>query len=330
MKKRIYYICMAICLSFVTLSCEDSFEDLDGEFHATESKHSSLPLKLKSTIWAIDGSGGSYRCTIEADKNVHWQITGLPSWLKFSRTSGIGSTVLTYSVERNPSASTVRTANLTLESTSKDKPSSTTYQVCQYIQSKDFAVDLGLSVKWASCNVGATKPEEFGGYYAWGEIEEKSIYNWSNYKLCNGNSYSSINKYTSQYDILDPEDDVAHETWGVNWRMPTRDEMYELKYKCTWKWTTLNGVTGAVITGPNKNSIFLPAAGSFGHSYGYDSSFGSYGTTPSSASEECCYWSSENYEDGLGLYFSLRNSKYNPQINTGYRNIGLSIRPVTK
>ena len=135
---------MAICLSFVTLSCEDSFEDLDGEFHATESKHSSLPLKLKSTIWAIDGSGGNYRCTIEADKNVHWQITGLPSWLKFSRTSGIGSTVLTYSVERNPSASTVQTANLTLESTSKDKPSSTTYQVCQYIQSKDRIHRYGL------------------------------------------------------------------------------------------------------------------------------------------------------------------------------------------
>lgn len=129
------------------------------------------------------------------------------------------------------------------------------------------AVDLGLSVKWACCNVGATKPEECGGYYAWGETEEKSDYSWETYKWCNG-SYDSLTKYcNNRYygrvdnkPVLDPEDDVAHVKWGGSWRMPTRDEIKELNDNCTWQWTTLNGV-GYRVTGPNGNSIFLPAAG---------------------------------------------------------------------
>lgn len=130
------------------------------------------------------------------------------------------------------------------------------------------AVDLGLSVKWASCNVGATSPEGYGGYYAWGETEEKTYYSWNTYKWCNGSS-SSLTKYCtdSSYDIvdnkttLDLEDDVAHVKWGGNWRMPTEPEMDELCNSCSWSWTSVNGVNGYQVTGPNGNSIFLPAAG---------------------------------------------------------------------
>ena len=131
-------------------------------------------------------------------------------------------------------------------------------------------VDLGLpsGIKWATCNVGATKPEEFGGYYAWGETEEKSNYDWSTYKWCSG-SDDNMTKYCTDSDygtvdnktILDPEDDVAHVKWGGTWRMPTFDEQKELLNKCTWTWTTLNGVNGYKVIGPNGNSIFLPAAG---------------------------------------------------------------------
>ena len=131
-------------------------------------------------------------------------------------------------------------------------------------------VDLGLpsGVKWATCNVGATTPEDYGGYYAWGETEEKSDYNWSTYKWCKG-SDTTVTKYCtdSSYGtvdnktVLDPEDDVAHVKWGGSWRMPTLEEQKELGTKCTWKWTELNGVNGYRVTGPNGNSIFLPAAG---------------------------------------------------------------------
>lgn len=132
------------------------------------------------------------------------------------------------------------------------------------------AIDLGLpsGLKWASCNVGASSPEEYGGYFAWGEIEEKSDYSWDTYKWCKGSS-NSMTKYciNSNYGtvdnktILDPEDDVAHVKWGGNWRMPTLDEIKEFVYYCSRKWTTYNGVNGLLFTGPNGNSIFIPTAG---------------------------------------------------------------------
>ena len=131
-------------------------------------------------------------------------------------------------------------------------------------------VDLGLpsGIKWATCNVGANSPEEYGGYYIWGETEEKEDYGWDTYKWCNG-SKDTMTKYcTDSYfgtvdnkTVLDPEDDVAHVKWGGDWRMPTAEEQEELIKNCTWEWTALNGVNGYRVTGPNGNSIFLPAAG---------------------------------------------------------------------
>ena len=186
-------------------------------------------------------------------------------------------------------------------------------------------VDLGLpsGTKWAACNVGATKPEEFGGYYAWGETEEKSNYSWSTYKWCNG-SYDSLTKYctSSSYGtvdnktVLDPQDDVAHVKWGGSWRMPTLDEQEELLNKCTWSWTTQNGVNGYKVTGPNGNSIFLPAAG---YRYGTEASYrGSYGY----------YWSSSlrgnSSDDAFCLYFGGGDHDW----GSSYRYFGQSVRPV--
>ena len=135
------------------------------------------------------------------------------------------------------------------------------------------AVDLGLSVKWASCNVGAKEAWESGGRYAWGEIEEKDHYNWDNYKWCNGSS-SSITKYcTSSYygaidekTRLDPEDDVATVLMGEEWRMPTSAEMTELIQNCTWTRTTNNGISGYRVMGPNGNDIFIPVSGQYDES----------------------------------------------------------------
>lgn len=131
------------------------------------------------------------------------------------------------------------------------------------------AVDLGLSVKWATFNVGATKPEEYGDYFAWGETKPKETYEWTTYKWCKG-SYRTQTKYcTDSYYgtvdnkiTLDPEDDAAHVNWGGNWRMPTEAELNELLEKCTWTWITQNGVNGYVVTSSiTGKSIFLPAAG---------------------------------------------------------------------
>lgn len=134
------------------------------------------------------------------------------------------------------------------------------------------AVDLGLSVKWASWNIGASAPEEKGAYFAWGEINAKWDYNWMTYKWCNGTSDSLIkyNRSASQgtvdnITILDPEDDAAHVNWGGNWRMPTAEEINELKNNCTSQFTTENGILGYRITsnieGYSDKSIFFPMTG---------------------------------------------------------------------
>ena len=187
------------------------------------------------------------------------------------------------------------------------------------------AIDLGLSVKWASCNVGATAPEEYGGYYAWGETEEKSDYSWDTYKYCNSTStlilmtkyctsvaYGTVDNKTT----LEPTDDVATVKWGGNWRMPTGAEQDELRNSCTWEWTTLNGVNGYRVTGPNGNSIFLPAAG-----YRRDA--------------EVYYRGSDGYFWSSSLNSSRSSDADYLYFTTGYYNwldsrryVGLTVRPV--
>ena len=187
------------------------------------------------------------------------------------------------------------------------------------------AVDLGLSVKWASWNVGAYAPEVYGDYYAWGETETKSEYNWSTYKWCNG-SYKNLTKYITDSSfgivdnktVLDPDDDVAHVKLGGNWRMPTDEEWTELRTQCSWSWTSQNGVKGRKVTGPNGNSIFLPAAG--GRSDAYLSGAGSYGY----------YWSSSLYTDIPNGAWYVDFYSDNVSRNDNDRCCGFSVRPVSE
>lgn len=175
------------------------------------------------------------------------------------------------------------------------------------------AVDLGLSVKWACCNVGASVPEGYGGYYAWGETEEKSDYDWDTYKYYSDNT-GIVNIGSN---ISGTQYDVAHVKWGGSWRMPTLEEIKELVNNCTWKWTTYNGVNGQLVTGPNGNSIFLPAAGF------------RCGTDLIGRGSGGYYWSATLREYGsltaYGLYFNV-----GLYWNYGwYRGYGHTVRPVT-
>lgn len=170
-------------------------------------------------------------------------------------------------------------------------------------------VDLGLSVKWATCNVGASSPVEYGDYFAWGETSSKEKYEEINCKTyCKPINDISGN---AQYD-------VAKAKWGGDWRMPTEEEMSELLNECEWTWELKDGVKGCKVTGPNGNSIFLPAAGSRN------------GTTLSNVGTSGSYWSSthgeyENY-DASYLYFVSR-VHYN---SYNLRDNGQSVRPVVK
>lgn len=183
------------------------------------------------------------------------------------------------------------------------------------------AVDLGLpsGIKWASCNVGATKPEEYGTYYAWGETEEKEEYlldTYLYYKYVSGSINENQNWIHIGLDISGTEYDVAHVKWGGNWRMPTLEEFQELLENCTWTWTTYNGVEGEKFIGPNGNSIFFPAAGclsSYGQSLGGD------------------YWSSTlNKDYGGSNAYGLAFVNSDAYMASGYdREIGLPVRPVS-
>ena len=194
------------------------------------------------------------------------------------------------------------------------------------------AVDLGLSVKWANMNVGATNPEGYGNYYAWGETVTKATYDWSTYfdtkswstysdLKDSGCTFTKYNNYGGK-TVLDPEDDAAHVNWGGSWRMPTKAEWQELYDNCTWTWTTQNGINGYKVTsnkeGYTDKFIFLPAAGQRdGSGLNY---VGSYGF----------YWSSSLFEASSDCAWDLNVSFYGHNLS-GYtyrRYYGHSVRPV--
>jgi uncharacterized protein (TIGR02145 family) len=184
------------------------------------------------------------------------------------------------------------------------------------------AVDLGLSVKWANMNVGATTPEGYGDYFAWGETTTKSIYDWSTYFDTNdgGKTFTKYNNNGGK-TVLDPEDDAAHVNWGGSWRMPTKAEWQELHDNCTWTWTTQNGINGYKVTsnkeGYTEKYIFLPAAGNR-----YDGGLDNVGYSGR-------YWSSsldERYSDNA---WDLNFNSYRHRLYQGnYRYGGRSVRPV--
>ncbi len=193
-------------------------------------------------------------------------------------------------------------------------------------------VDLGLpsGLLWATCNIGANAPEDYGDYFAWGETQPKDTYNWSTYQYANGTSLDDpqltkycnnptygYNGFTDNLTTLLPEDDAAMANWGSGWRMPTEEELQELKNKTTQIWTTQNGVNGQLFTASNGNSLFLPAAGDrWGDEF---SGAGYYGT----------YWSSSLCTDRpIGAWSFYFSSYYTVDV-VGYgRCDGRSVRPV--
>ena len=178
-------------------------------------------------------------------------------------------------------------------------------------------VDLGLpsGTKWACCNIGATTPEAYGGYYAWGETEEKTTYNWYTYIHSDGSQKTC---HDLGDDIVCTQYDVAHVKWGGSWVMPSREQQEELLNNCTYTWTTVNGVNGGQFTGPNGDSIFLPAAGYRWGDYLYDA--GSNGH----------FWSSTQYSSHSGNAYRLSFYSGKAGWVDGFRGNGHTVRPVSR
>ena len=171
-------------------------------------------------------------------------------------------------------------------------------------------VDLGLpsGTKWATCNVGATTPEGYGNYYAWGETTTKASYDDSN----SVTDWQQISDFSgnAQYD-------AARANWGSTWRMPTKTEMEELVNNCTWTWTTQNGVNGYRVTGPNGNSIFLPATGEC------------QGSSPNYVGVVGYYWSSTPSENFIDFAYYLFFGSGSPYVGWYYLYYGYTVRPVS-
>ena len=173
-----------------------------------------------------------------------------------------------------------------------------------------YYVDLGLSVKWADRNIGALSSSAYGEYFAWGETETKDEYT----------TETSITYGVEMDDIAgDAEYDAATANWGSKWRMPTEDEFEELLENCSWVWTSRNGFNGYLVTGPNTNSIFLPAAG-----YRYGDSLDSAGSSGN-------YWSSTPCGSAHYVNYLNFGSGYHAVIyDTHGRSDGCSVRPVSE
>ena len=199
------------------------------------------------------------------------------------------------------------------------------------------SVDLGLpsGTLWATCNVGATAPEEFGDYFAWGETEPKSYYFWRGYKYCTGAydyatiSCKSLTKYcdnssygadgfTDNLTVLLPEDDAATANWGNEWQMPSQEQVDELLNETTAMFTTQNDVSGVLFTSKSNNqSIFLPAAGCYYYDHLYNEGDGIY----------WCRTLCPGYPDSGGVLYFFSDEVY----RTGSdRCWGNSVRPVRK
>ncbi len=183
-------------------------------------------------------------------------------------------------------------------------------QNTEFQQTSREAVDLGLpsGTKWANMNVGAQKPADYGDYFAWGEVKTKAEYTKENCQIC-GNSELGDIAGNANYD-------AATANWGVKWKMPTYEQMDELGSQCEWTWTNKNGVDGYKVTGPNGNSIFLPAAGL------------RLGSGLKDAGSDGRYWSSTpNEYSSEGAYY-LYFYSHRQDVSINGRFLGQSVRPV--
>ena len=298
------------------------------DFHQTGSQY-------KKDGFAHDGVTYDYRfdvsvtVTLEDDKNVHdWGYVyrdpnGRETEISLSR-FGKSYTDTRYAYFRNQASSTVCLfgyvkyvdSDETVYGEPKDYDVSHSLTYCPD-GNHPHMIDLGLpsGTKWACCNVGATTPEGYGGYYAWGETEEKDYYTWGTYIHCNG-SYDTCHDLGS--DIAGTGYDVAHVRWGGSWVMPSLDQIKELLNKCSTQWTTKNGVNGRTFTGPSGGTIFLPAAG-----YRWDDYL-------SSAGSGGLYWSSTQNPSYSSRAYYLSFNSGGAHWYDYSRDGGHTVRPVSR
>ena len=308
MKRLLYFNVLATIAISSVISCQGP----------EEIRVSSISLS-KSALELTVGEEFTLEATIMPDNATNKELI----W------TSDNEAVATVSAEGVVKALGAGTASITATTVDQGKTASCAVTVV--------LVDLGLSVKWASCNLGASKPTEYGGYYQWAgtkDVSDIGIYlDWSNCPYHTGSSGTSgWTQYNTRSSfgtvdnktVLEAKDDAASVALSGKWRMPTDDEWTELcnTDNCSWTWTTIDGVNGYKVqskkSGYTDNWIFLPAAGYRGFGGLYN--VGSYGS----------YWSSSLNSDlpsgALNVFFGSGSLSW----GDNYRFYGLSVRPVSE
>lgn len=309
--KTIINTILASVLCFALVGCERTNNNEDSPISPSSS------IKCNPNTIENDGTGGTYSVTLTSSKS--WTATTNCSWVTFSPESGQGDAFISISVEAGPTDSAkVMFSNGTGSATLTIKR----IVVSEGVENGHAWVDLGLSVRWATMNVGASSETDNGTFYAWGETTPRpETYTEAQYSFYD----SSTKQYTkyvtnSRYGVIDNKrvlvlsDDVAHVKWGGKWRMPTKEEFEEFAKKCS---NEREG-DGYRITGPNSNTIYMPWVQ---YAYGGSSSY---------SKQTCLYWCStvdEVYNDRACSYALVKS--YDPYaVNSHFRNDGLLVRPV--
>lgn len=200
------------------------------------------------------------------------------------------------------------------------------------------ALDLGTGILWATTNLGASEPQEYGKYYSWGEIDTKDEYKWGNYKWSDGfepktaqeyeelkmTKYCLYKIYGTKDDkkVLDPEDDAATQSWQNGWRMPTKQEVADLLSKCEWEWNRVEGIFGYKISSKKTGKeIFIPAGGVIAYDGKHNSSM------------MCNYWTASLHDQNEQYYaysfvYTDEGKEGSEYISQTYRYMGMTIRAV--
>ena len=292
----------------------------------------NLPVIITSTITQIAETTAVAGGNVTSDggasvteRGVVYSTTANPTTANTKKVSGSGTGAFTCNLTGLQASTTYYVRAYAINEKGTAYGEQVSFTTLEEVSATPEYVDLGLSVKWATFNVGANKPEEYGDYFAWGETEPKEVYDWSTYKWCNG-SETTLTKYCTDgsYGTVDNKtqlelsDDAAHVHWGGDWRVPTEEEFWELEKECTWEWTSQNGVNGYKLTSKsNGNSIFLPAAGfRYDSSLNYAGSHGYYCLNSLDVSAPHYVWYMHWHSDGVV------DSRDNA------RSVGYSIRPV--
>ena len=290
----------------------------------TIKQSANLDIILSTQSYEMTSAAGTLEVTIQT--NVQYSVATTATWVKQIGTKGLVTDKITFSIEENKTYE-ARSASITISGGGLSK--SITVQQEGKKPVPEGAIDLGLSVYWATCNIGTSVSENYGAYYAWGEVETKRDYTWGYYKWCNTGAFS-LTKYNSDRSMgevdnitqLEREDDVASVKLGERWRIPKAEEWTELIDNCTWNIVSQNGVTGYKVSSKtNGNSIFLPPAGF------------KRGSTLELSVYMGCYWSSSRDESlsdaarSLTFYTSQENGA-TYKVSREDRFLGFTIRPV--